>query len=193
MLYSVVQQQFRIHARCRLLWQSCWDEVMNHMLLRLPINLLEASQFKREASQHGLVSRLATHRNTTTSTLHVTILSLAPGTEMPSLHSSGVEFYYVLSGVGMFSQQGVFETATISKGDAFVVDVGAMRWLSNSKGSEDLVLLRATDGGALYDRPAMNLIRWDPNRKPSAIEQFSNGLRQVHKMAKEYASVSSAS
>jgi mannose-6-phosphate isomerase-like protein (cupin superfamily) len=191
MLYSIIEHRFRLHSRIRLLWQSCWDETSDSMLLRSPENLKRLLQSKQDTSEIGSVSMIVTPNTAATSSLHVSVLTLPPGTEMASQYAPAVELYYVLSGTGLFSQQGVFETASISKDDAFVVDPNAIRWLSNSKGIEELVLLRVTDGGAQYNGTGANAIRYDPNRKPSALEQLSSGIRQVHKMAKDIVSVSS--
>ena len=127
-----------------------------------------------------------------TSTLHVSVLTIAPGRELPSYPARAVEFYYVISGTGSFSQQGVVETNAIHPGHCFVVDVGSMRWISNGKtNTHNLVLLRATDGGLSYSRvhPA-DRIRRDPNYKVSAAysleSMLAKGLRNVQTKARDY-------
>lgn len=115
---------------------------------------------------------------TITSSLQVSVITLAPGYEIHHNRATAVEFYVVLSGVGLFSQQGVVETKTIQAGDGFVVSVGNMRWIANkcnrnihtgtsetkscSSNATDLILIRATDGGMRYNKSSIDTIRLDP-------------------------------
>jgi len=123
---------------------------------------------------------LTAHRN-------VSVITIVPGRELPSKRARNVEFYHVVSGQGLFSQQGVDITSSVVKGDAFVVDPGSIRWISNADGSEDLVLLRATDGGLVYSNPNYDVIRRDPNRRVTAMEVLKDSFRQAQGVAKSYA------
>ena len=114
-----------------------------------------------------------------TSSLHVSLMSLQPDCEVFSQKAVGVEFYYVLSGTGCFSQQGVVETTKISKGDCFVADIGNMRWINIRDAKDELLLLRATDGGNQYSSPKLDRIRRDPNHKATTISRITDRFRQV--------------
>jgi len=124
----------------------------------------------------------------------VSLLRLYPGREMPSQKAQAVEFYCVVAGSGYFSQQGVNETGSIHVGDCFIVDPGNMRWISNRTGTEDLVLLRATDGANRYYGPStggamgslLDSIRMDPNRRATAMDTLRNSFQQVKGIAKDY-------
>ena len=134
----------------------------------------------------------------TTETLHISWICIQPNCELPSQTSPPfVEFYYVLSGSGRVSQQGMIETMTITTGDAFVVDPCSMRWISclttfrrgssededddihdhdnqSSDNDSSLILLRVTDGGSLYSKAEWNHIRLDPVHAERLIRQQSN-------------------
>ena len=204
LLYSTLSSRFRLSERFRLFWFYLWntDETKDLTPFRCPAPASEATQLLQQTRDGESSVKLILSPNTTaTSTLHVSVLTIAPGRELPSYPARAVEFYFVLSGAGSFSQQGVVETHAVAPGDCFVVDVGRMRWIANRKTNvSDLVLLRCTDGGLSYSRlhPA-DRIRRDPNHKASAAysleTMLATGLRTVQTKARNYYSknVSSSS
>lgn len=141
-----------------------------------------------EESRDGTVSLLLSSKTAPTDHLNVHLLTLAADCEIPSRHAPGVEFYYVITGEGTFSQQGVAKTQLIGPGDCFVVDVGHMRWIRSARrGTEPLVLLRATDGGHAYTNGSYkDAIRLDPNHKTTSVEALSSGLRKMQETANGY-------
>jgi hypothetical protein len=154
-----------------------------------------------EQSDDGYVRLLVSPQTIATSSLHVSLICIGIGREIPSSVAPAVEFYYVVTcpeNGCSFSQQGVVETSTLKSGDCFVVDAGNMRWITNRAGSSPLVILRATDGGNRYSQPSYTeRIRLDPTLKrthsrssgllrTSTMERLKDGLRQVHDMALKY-------
>lgn len=196
LLYNTLMHKFRISERFRLFWFFIWntDDSKDLTPLRVPASVLEAGDLIQQSNDGSTVRLLLSPNSAATSSLHLSVISIVPGQEVPSYPARAVEFYYVLSGAGSFSQQGVAETNSINPGDCFVVDVGSMRWISNSKKSvQDLVLLRATDGGLSYSRPhPSDRIRRDPNYRAAASMQASietmlaTGLRTVQVKARDY-------
>lgn len=185
LLTSAICQQFRLTERMRLLWKNWWHwDHSNDAPLRRPLSLQEVTSFLHQ-SPAGSTRLLVSSSVAATSSLHVTLLSLPPGHELPSRRAPAVEFYCVLAGKGKFSQQGVVETHDIAAGLCFVVDPGSMRWISNSYGSTELLLVRATDGGDVYNRKDLDAYRADPNRK-TAVDLLNDGIKKVHTMAKDY-------
>lgn len=141
----------------------------------------------------GSIRCIVTPEIIATASLNVSLLTLHPGREIPTTRSAGVEFYYVLEGSGRFSQRGVRETATVQRGDCFVVYPGSSRWISNYNtgvNREDLVLLRATDGGTRYSRDqVLDVIRMDPEYKKKstgAMERLRNGLHLSFLSAQDF-------
>jgi len=189
LLYNNITTRFRVSERFRLFWLYWWnlDESRDLTPYRSPSPALEASEFIQQSAD-GSVRLLLSPNTAATSTLHVSLVSIVPGREMPSRKSRGVEFYYVVAGRGVFSQQGVVETKAVQPGDCFVVDSGNMRWISNNKASmEDLVLLRATDGGLQYSsRSHADRIRRDPNHRATSMERLTDGFRAVQAKARDY-------
>jgi len=188
--------KFRVSERFRLFWFFIRNTDDNKDLtpLRTPASALEAGDLIQQSKDGSTVRLLLSPNSAATSTLHASVITIVPGQEIPSYTARAVEFYYVLSGMGSFSQQGVVDTNSIKPGDCFVVDVGSMRWISNSKKSvQNLILLRATDGGLAYSRPhPSDRIRRDPNYKAAASMQASiesmlaTGLRTVKIKARDY-------
>jgi mannose-6-phosphate isomerase-like protein (cupin superfamily) len=135
---------------------------------------------------------IVTPKKAATSSLNVTLLTLHPGREIPSTVSVGVEFYYVISGSGSFSQQGIHARGNVGVGDAFVVQPGRMRWISNAAGTEDFILLRASDDArqqyasrVLSSTNTPDQIRMDPSRVSNLSVRLREGIRRVHSMAKD--------
>jgi quercetin dioxygenase-like cupin family protein len=187
LLYSVVANYFRIHERFRLCWHSLKG---NRDDWHKSGSLRNAKNFLTQTPD-GAIQLIVTPETAMTNTLNVSLLTLHPGREIPPTISVGVEFYYVLEGVGRFSQTGVIETAKILTGDCFVVYPGSTRWISNNnnEGNEDnLILLRATDGGTQYNRrQLLDIIRMDPNyRKKNTIERLRDGIQQLNEKTKDY-------
>jgi mannose-6-phosphate isomerase-like protein (cupin superfamily) len=156
---------------------------------RRPAVALEAKEFIQE-SANGSVQLLVSPQNAATFSLNVAILTIQPGREIPSFTTRFVEFYYVISGSGKLSQSGIVETLDIEKGQAFVIDPGTIRWMSNRssynrQSTQPLVLLRATDGGNRYSHTSFDHIRPDPNVK-STITTLRDSLKQVESLAKTY-------
>ena len=156
------------------------------------------------STEYGSVTRLLSpdlaSSLVTTETLHISWICIRPHCELPSQTSPPfVEFYYVLSGSGRVSQQGMIETMTITTGDAFVVDPCSMRWISclttsrrgssededddsihdhdNQSDNDSLILLRVTDGGSLYSKAEWNHIRLDPVHAERLVRQQSSSSR----------------
>lgn len=154
-----------------------------------------------EQADDGSVRLLVTPQTAATGTLHVSLICIGKGRELPSCYAPAVEFYYVVScpdGGCSFSQQGVTETSILKTGDCFVVDAGNMRWITNRAGLSPLLLLRVTDGGSRYNRPnSTEQIKLDPTLKKNqnrnsyfqrvtTMERLKDGLRQVHDLALKY-------
>jgi mannose-6-phosphate isomerase-like protein (cupin superfamily) len=194
LFYSSLLHEFRIAERVRLTWKWWWaygssDEAP----LRKPVKVL--ARIVNENIQNGdggSIRILVSPQMIATPSLEVAVVTLVPGAEMPSQTSRGVEFYYVLSGNGQFSQQFVNDTSYIGHGDGFAVDPGVTRWMSNSRGTEDLILLRVTDAGRWRCTINNDILRIDPNLRSlanngiSALGQVANGVRRVNEMAKGY-------
>ena len=179
--------------RLRLAYKVWWGT--NDAPLRKPLNLLQTSPSSSALSageyvqkgQEGKVQVLVSHDIVASPTLHVTLLTLAPGAELPSQVARGAEFYYVVSGSGTFSQQYINGTFDITARDVFMVDPGSIRWITNRKGQEDLVLLRACDSGSTQYPNEGDCLRMDPNLKTLstvAMDQLREGIRQVQKLAR---------
>jgi mannose-6-phosphate isomerase-like protein (cupin superfamily) len=185
LLYSSIDKELGITARMKVVWHYLWKwESKDDAPLRRPSLATDSNDFV-QSSDDGSVQLLVSPKNAATWRLNVSLVTIQPGREIPSFTTRFVEFYYVLSGAGKLSQSGIVETLDIHKGHTFVVDPGTVRWMSNSKSIEPLVLLRATDGGNVYSRPSFDCIRPDPNRK-STITSLRDGLKQVESLAKTY-------
>jgi quercetin dioxygenase-like cupin family protein len=188
-LYSAVANYFRIHERFRLCWHS--KKRRDDLPWHESGSLRNAKNFLTQTPD-GAIQLIVTPETAATNSLNVSLLTLHPGREIPPTISVGVEFYYVLEGVGRFSQTGVIETATILPGDAFVVYPGSTRWISNNNtnGSKDnLILLRATDGGTQYScRQLLDIIRMNPNyrEEKNNIERLRDGIQQLNEKTKDY-------
>lgn len=194
LLYNTAASYFRLSERFHLLWLfSCnKDESKELFPYRSPVPAVDASEPILE-SKYGSVRLLLSPNTAATSSLNISVVTIKPKGEIPSKRAAAVEFYYVLQGSGAFSQQGVIETSAIQEGDCFVVDVGSMRWISNSKGSEDLLLLRATDGGDQYNhRETADQIRRDPNYKSKSTIMIRNGIQKLKSKANGYHKLSSS-
>jgi len=175
-----------------------------------------------------LVAPHLSHMRRTGTSLHISIIVLQANCELPPLDDNAtassssspfVEFYYVISGSGCYSQQGLLfsQTQAIATGDAFVVDPLNIRWISNKpdpkqdeeeeessiattlsssfRTRQPLVLLRATDGGSIYSNRQFSMIQPDPNvilkRSNSVAASITRGIAKVQKAAREYTSGSS--
>jgi mannose-6-phosphate isomerase-like protein (cupin superfamily) len=185
LLYSSIDKELGLTARMKVGWHYLWKwETKADAPWRKPVIATESTEFIQRGP-NGSVQLLVSPKNAATWRLNVSLVTLQPGREIPSFTTRFVEFYYVVSGSGRLSQSGIVETLDIQKGQAFVVDPGSIRWLSNSKNSEPLVLLRATDGGNRYSHPSFDNIRLDPNRR-SPLDTIREGLKQVETIAKTY-------
>ena len=185
LLYSSIDKEFGMTARMKVVWHYLWKwETKEEAPWRRP-TLATESKFFVQQSDNGSVQLLVSPMNAATWRLNVSIVTIQPGREIPSFTTRFVEFYYVISGSGKLSQSGIVETLDIQKGHAFVIDPGTIRWMSNSKSLEPLVLLRATDGGNRYSHPSFDNIRPDPNQK-STVTALRDGLKQVESLAKTY-------
>lgn len=178
-------KEFRLWERTRLLWNDWWTfDDKARAPFRTP-QQISATPHILTDSRTGKIQLILSPAIAATSTLHISLLTLQSGCEISSCHAPSVEFYYVVSGSGLFSQQGIIETATLTAGDGFVVDPGSMRWIAN-KNSEPLVLMRAADGGDRYSRRNLDVIRMDPNRKSSTMEMLQGGYDKMKVLAKDY-------
>jgi mannose-6-phosphate isomerase-like protein (cupin superfamily) len=183
--YAALMQEFRFLERGRLIWKRWWYE-KEKAPFRMPVLVAEASDvFVSQMNEFGSVRVLVSPAVVATSFLHVSLLTLQPNCEIAPHKCRSVEFYYVMSGSGLFSQQGVVETTRITAGMGFVVDPGSMRWIAN-RGSEALSLMRASDGGSQYSKRNFDPIRMDPNRKASPLDLLKDGYEQIKGLAKDY-------
>lgn len=194
LLYSAITTQFRIHQRIRYTWHSIWRDQETE------INWYEGSELGISGNvltetENGSIRLILSPENAKTSALNVSVITLNPGREISPAPSLGVEFYYVLSGKGCFSQYGVSHTPEVKAGDAFVIHPNSTRWIANSKNrtEEELVLLRATDAGC--GRNYQDIIQMDPNyrTKMKSMDRLKDGLMQVQTMAKDFVKSSSRS
>lgn len=154
--------------------------------LRLPSSFEDANLEYIQKGTDGSIQLLVSPKNAGTWRLNVAVLTIPSGRELPPRRAAAVEFYYVLSGTGLVSQQGLMETYEFKPGDCFIVDPGSMRWISNKPGIEDLVLMRTTDGGSKYCQRTFELIRKDPNRRPSVMESLRESFHQLQILARDY-------
>jgi mannose-6-phosphate isomerase-like protein (cupin superfamily) len=189
--YTALMQEFRFMEKARLIWKSYWY-YKEKAPFRMPVLVADASDvFVSQMSAFGSVRVLVSPAVAATSFLHVSLLTVQPNCEIAPRKSRSVEFYYVIAGSGLFSQQGVIETARIKVGTGFVVDPGSMRWIAN-RGSEALILMRASDGGSLYSKRDFDPIRMDPSRKASTLLFLKDGYEQIKGLAKDYTNTSSS-
>lgn len=206
LLCATISQQFHLGQRGRLWLRSWWYwEDPADLPLRVPAPLVrhvggddtdatsngseDQAAVMVQRDSHGSVRLLVSPHRAATQHLQVAHLTIRPGREIPPGPAPGTEFYLVLEGSGVVSQQGIAATSELHKGDAFVVEVGRMRWISNPALADDLVLLRASDVGNHI--PGFGeRIRQDPNRRPSpttaALEALQDGFRRVHTLARDY-------
>jgi mannose-6-phosphate isomerase-like protein (cupin superfamily) len=183
--YAALMQEFRFPERARLIWKRWWYD-KEKAPFRMPVLVAEAKDvFVSQMSEFGSVRVLVSPAVAATSFLHVSLLTVQPGCEIAPRKSRSVEFYYVMSGSGLFSQQGVNSTSRITVGTGFVVDPGSLRWIAN-RGSEALILMRASDGGSKYSKRNFDPIRMDPNRKASTLDYIKDGYEQIKGLAKDY-------
>ena len=188
LLYNAFTTYFRIHERFRLTWHTSTS--------RTPpedwgsAGPIQKAQNTLMDTPDGSIRLIVSPETALTSTLNVALLTLHPGREIPTTKSTGVEFYYVIDGKGSFSQQGVLETAQIQAGDCFVVHPGLFRWIANQneQNQQDLVLLRATDGGVNYsNKQKMDVIRMDAAfRRKDPMQRLRDGLQSMKDFAKDY-------
>lgn len=193
-LFAAVVDNFRIQQRFRLFWRSLWTEETQKDTS--DANWSESAPLKAARdflvkTDDGSIRMIVTPKKAATSNLNVTLLTLHPGREIPSTKSVGVEFYYVVSGSGSFSQQGVTATGRVQAGDCFVIHPFRTRWISNGQGKEDLVLLRASDDGSWQynrERSSLDRIRMDPTRLFNPMDRLKESLRKVSSFAKSLSS-----
>jgi mannose-6-phosphate isomerase-like protein (cupin superfamily) len=209
LFWSTLSSEFKLGERCRQLVRTwLYWERPDEVPLRRPVPLLQdeaaAAAPTSKAGQgseamrflqwdnHGSVREVVSCRTAATQTLHGVTLTIRPGREMSPSRSRGVELYYVLSGSGVVSQQGIVDTSPIRAGDCFVVDLGKMRWIANPDAiAEDLVLLRVSDGGGPSATGCLgfgDVVRLDPNRRSATttLEAIKDGVRQAHSIARNY-------
>jgi mannose-6-phosphate isomerase-like protein (cupin superfamily) len=199
--------ELRVKERFRLLWRYFWNTNENIVLFpfRRPSNIINATYMAEivrnavECVDDGSVKLLVSPQTIATKTLHISVVTIEKGRELPSCRAKEVEFYYVISCATTgtnFSQQGVVESSSLKQGDFVVVDVGNMRWISNLTGDVPLVLLRVTDGGMKTN--TREQIRLDPTIKKqlsknsssmtrvSTMDTLLDGWRQVQTIAMKY-------
>jgi mannose-6-phosphate isomerase-like protein (cupin superfamily) len=210
LFWATLSSEFKLGERCRQLARTwLYWEGADEAPLRRPVPLLQdeaaaaigkavtggsASDALRflQRDGHGSVREIVSSRTASTRCLHGVTVTIRPGREMSPSRSRGVELYYVLSGSGVVSQQGIVDTSPIRAGDCFVVDLGRMRWIANPDAiAEDLVLLRVSDGGGPGATGCVgfgDVIRLDPNWRSATttLEAIKDGVRQAHSMARDY-------
>lgn len=187
-LYYHIITRYRISEYFRLLWLYCWnvDERKDLSPFRIPTSVTTlttpSSSTATTASipsltNDGSVRLLLSPHTAITPSLHVTLLTIQPGQEIPSHRARAVEFYYVVSGSGSYSQQGVVDTYRLQSKDCFVVEYGHLRWIANGVSNrENLILLRVTDGGLEY---CPDRIRSDPNIRTSTCSSTCTAARNM--------------
>jgi mannose-6-phosphate isomerase-like protein (cupin superfamily) len=196
-LFVVAVDYFRIQQRFRIFWRSLWTEEPQKDTS--DANWCESAPLKAARdflvkTDDGSIRMIVTPKKAVTSNLNVTLLTLLtlhPGREISSTKSVGVEFYYVVSGSGSFSQQGVTTTGRVQAGDCFVIHPFRIRWISNGQGKEDLVLLRASDDGSWQynrERSSLDRIRMDPTRLFNPMNRLKESLRKVSSFARSFSS-----
>lgn len=79
----------------------------------------------------GVCRELLSPATALTSNLYVVVLTIPSGKELVAQIAQGVEFYYVIHGIGAFTSGDI--SSNISKGDGFVVDPGRCVRLKTSK------------------------------------------------------------
>jgi mannose-6-phosphate isomerase-like protein (cupin superfamily) len=195
LLLSTLNSYFRIVPSMRVFWRfmSNTDETKELFPYRIPTSAAspskgpssssstkEGEEAKEETAQNSSSSPTITVRTlvdpsmATTAHLHVQYISIPPHYEIPPKKSSAVEFYYVIAGTGVMSQQGIPVRQALTTGDCCVVDAHHMRWFKNTTASQSqqpLILLRATDGPCGPDR-----IRKDPNHRDNDSNTGSSSL-----------------
>eukprot|EP00957_Ditylum_brightwellii_P119471 9115061-Ditylum_brightwellii.AAC.1 len=108
-----------------------------------------AFSIKGEPIGGEAIMRIIADPDTTlTSSLHIGLITLLPGTKMRPRESKGVEVYYILQGTGTLWSDGN-DDYCMSNGDVVVVNPWSVRYMSN-KGWEVLSFLRIADGGTAY-------------------------------------------
>lgn len=168
------------------------DETKELFPYRIPSNVQDCSKgqlsscesidVKPNTTTPTLVRSLVNPSMAATAHLHVQYITLPPHFELPPRKARAVEFYYVISGSGVMSQQGIPERQPLNTGDCCVVDAHHMRWIKNTNGT-NLVVLRATDGATIPDR-----IRKDPNhrsRLEAPVSMIANGLKTLQNTANQ--------
>ena len=145
----------------------------------------------------GILSELLSPDWALTSNLHVAMVTLPFAAELSPRKSAGVEFYYVISGEGIyFHDSGDF---MISSGSAFLVDPGKLRSFSATRRGQ-LVLLRVTDAPLVagYD-VTTEQIDASPSSSKSLMEVgldrfdsssrllVSDGLKKLENLYTKYA------
>lgn len=203
-MVSQLLRQFRLVERFRLYLTKTWT-LKEEAPWRLPSSFQQsvetvASEFSRVLveKEYGSIRVLVAPHAAATSTLHMSLITIAPGCELSSARATGVEVYQVLSGSGLASQQGIgFQgTAELRPGHLWVVDQGSIRWLSNNgnktstKSTSDLVLIRTVDTTSMltYESPEsdVNRIVMDPGRRTqSIVEQISASVRRITRVASD--------
>jgi mannose-6-phosphate isomerase-like protein (cupin superfamily) len=201
LLWATISKQFKIGEHCKQLVRTWWYwEKPEQIPFRVPVPLLQQATLPSSGATtkqlaflqrngHGLIREVVSPASASTYNLRVVTLVIGPGRELSPSRSNGVEFYYVLTGSGVVSQQGIAATSQIRAGDCFIVDVGQMRWIANPDAvTEDLVLLRASDGlssGCGIGRH--DIIRLDPNRRATTtIDAIKDSVRHMHSLARDY-------
>lgn len=190
MMYSKITSYFRVHERLRLLWNACWDHTHDKTRNQLaaPKDVTGVTDMLQTAPTDGNIRLLCSPDKVASSHLYIHLVRLSPGRELLSRKAPGVEFYLCLAGKGDFSQRGVEGTRPLHKGEGVVVDAGNVRWFSNGKGKQDLLLLRATDATSSGDP-----VRMDPAARQTTFDILQTNYHQVKTLAQEYAQWSSSS
>eukprot|EP00934_Nitzschia_sp_Nitz4_P006485 Nitzschia sp. Nitz4//scaffold102_size76354//15589//16511//NITZ4_005627-RA/size76354-snap-gene-0.133-mRNA-1//-1//CDS//3329532234//6475//frame0 len=194
-LSSIISNEIRRHRvleRARVWFRSLWwtdsvstgDSVWDKYRLPTPSKSIEGRAVfgKDSLDRPCAVRRLVVSPDwCPTSSMHVMLWTLFPGTEVPSQPAPGVEFYYVMEGQGMYLTEA--EEFSLYPGVCFVVDPKSLRGFQ-ATGREDLVLLRATDRASMVED---NVTRsGGPTFSTSGMLQA--GLEKVEAMVKRYSS-----
>ena len=137
--------------------------------------------------QMGMACREASKRiisspsTSLSSTLHVSVLSLPPNSQMQMQETQGLEVYLVMDGSGLLSVDG--ESVRIFRSCTFSIDPYKRRHLVN-KGKQDLVFVRISDGGTKYDDTNFDLVTPLPkSKRRRTIDMFLEGFNTISNCA----------
>lgn len=126
----------------------------------------------------GAIKRIISSPSTSlSSTLHVSVISLPPNSQMRIQESQGLEVYLVMDGSGILNVDG--ESARLYPSCTFTIDPYKKRCLVN-KGKSDFVFIRISDGGSIYDNSNYDVASTLPkSKRRRTIDMFLEGFNAI--------------